>query len=135
MKTAEADFVELTRHKRELKSKIARIDKELAGVERELVKEFRESNKRSVNIDGHTIYLTRLISVKSIGGDTAAIVDKLRRARFGEMIGVNWPRLFSYVKERMQDDTTGTWEVDKSKLPPSIRDVVDVGERLSLIHI
>lgn len=77
---------------------------------------------------GRTFFLRRDISVKSKGGDTAAVATALRRARLGSMIGVSWPSFKAWCRERMFNETMGDWEANLNKLPPSIRAVVDVIE-------
>lgn len=121
-------FVELTRRKRQLAAEQRDIQQSLDDLSRRIIGDFTDRGRQSVKQNGATVYLQRDISVKSKTGNTADVVDKLRRARLGELIGLNWPRVKSWVKERMHDDTTDTFELDPQKLPPSLREVVEVDE-------
>lgn len=121
-------YVALTRAKRQIEAELRKVKDDIAPLEDAIATDFEERRCQSINLDGHTVYLRRDLSVRSKGGDTAAIVDKLRRARLGELIGVNWSRIRAWVKERCYREDIGEWQADISKLPPSLRDVVEVTE-------
>jgi hypothetical protein len=112
----------------ELKRNLKPVEDRVGELELAVIALFEERGDQSVKRRGHTVYLSRDISVKSVAGDTAAIVDVLRKARLGELIGINHPKLKAFCKERMHDKTTDTWEVNVSKLPPSLQGVVEVTE-------
>ena len=121
-------YIDLHVEKRRIEAELRKVKDDIAPLESWIADDFAERRCQSINLDGHTVYLRRDLSVKSCGGDTAAIVDKLRRARLGELIGVNWPRIKAWVKERCYREDIGEWQADVSKLPPSLRDVVEVTE-------
>jgi len=121
-------YIALTVKKRKIEAELRAVKDDIAPLESWIADDFAQRRCQSINLDGHTVYLRRDLSVKSKGGDTAAIVDKLRRARLGELIGVNWPRIKAWVKERCYREDIGEWQANTSKLPPSLRDVVDVEE-------
>ena len=125
-------FISLTSRKRELNEQVNQIQKEIDELSSAITAEFRDNNKQAETRSGYTVYLSRDVSVKSTTGDTADVVDKLRKARLGELIGICHPRLKSFVKERMFNAATETWEIDMTKLPPSLRDVVAVEEYFRL---
>lgn len=121
-------FLALTKRKRELDAELRKTKDELAPLESWLADDFASRGVQSIKINGYTVYLKRDLSVKSKGGDTAAVVDKLRRARLGELIGISWPRLRAWVKERCYREDLDEWDTDINKLPPSLREVVEISE-------
>ncbi len=123
-----ARFVSLTETKRDLEAKLNPIEKEIKELKPQISEEFNAIGQKSVNRNGWVVYLSRQLSVRAVDGDTDAVVDKLRRARLGELISISHPKLSAYVKEKMYNPSTDTWELDLGKLPPSLREVVEVSE-------
>lgn len=123
-----SDFIDLTARKRELEEDLRNVKAQLAAVEPVITEHFQRYDQQSVSRNGWTVYRSRDVSIKSATGETADVVSKLRKARLGELIGLNWPRIRSWVKEKMFDDASGTWEVDMAKLPPSLRGIVVIEE-------
>lgn len=121
-------YIALTQRKRELEADLRRTKEDLQPVESWLANDFMSRGVQSIKQNGYTVYLKRDLSVKSKGGDTAAVVDKLRRARLGELIGINWPRIRAWVKERCYRADLDEWDTDITKLPPSLREVVEISE-------
>lgn len=121
-------FIELTERKRDYEAKVREMKEELEPLEMEISKYFDDNEQQAATIKGWTVYRKRDISIKSASGVSSDIVDKLRRARLGELIGVNWPGIKAWVKERMYNEQTDTWEIDLNKLPPTLREIVTVDE-------
>lgn len=128
-----SDYIALTESKRKLAEQQRDIQKKLDDIEPLILADFQGHGRQSENRNGYCLYLSRDISVKSATGETSDIVDKLRRARLGELIGLNWPKVKAWVKEKMHDEATDSWEVDLNKLPPSLREVVTVEEFYKLL--
>lgn len=123
-----ARFIVLTDAKRKIESKLASIAEELDVLKGIIADDFISNGQQSVTRNGVTVYLSRDISIKSKTGSTGDIVEHLRRARLGDLIGVNWPGIKAWAKERMYDSVSDTWEVRPDRLPPTIAEIVDIAE-------
>lgn len=132
MKTSDAkEFIRLTDEKKKLQAESKAIQKALDNCGERLMSSMQEQGMQSFNMDGHTIYLLRDVTT-SAGGNTEALVMGLRKARLGYMLQASPQKLKAWVKERMWRDDLQAWEVDKSKLPASIRALITVEERVSV---
>lgn len=127
-----ARFIQLTDQKKQIEATLAPVAEELDALKFIIADDFKSNGQQSVSRNGVTVYLSRDISIKSKSGSTADIVEHLRKARLGDLIGVNWPGIKAWAKERMFDSASDTWELDTSKLPPSIAEIVDVSELASV---
>jgi hypothetical protein len=122
------EFIQLTATKRGMDAELKIVKDRLAELMPQIVDDFRTFGTTSLTREGVTVYLQRDMTVRSKGGDTAIVVDKLRRARLGELIGINWPRIKAWCKERCWNKDLDEWVPDEKKLPPSLREVVELSE-------
>ena len=123
------EFIDLTEQKRALAEQQRALQARLDSLTPNIIFDFCANDKQSENRNGYCVYLGRNVSIKAAGaGETADIVDVLRKARLGELIGLNWPRVRAWIKERMYCAATDTWEINLKKLPPSLRGVVEISE-------
>ena len=123
---AVAEFITLTEAKRKLDAEKRDVQKRLDELSPIIIDDFHAHGRQSESRNGFCVYLSRDISIKSKTGDTADVVDKLRRARLGELIGLNHPKVRAWCKERLYNKNTDSWEIDESKLPPSLREVIQI---------
>ena len=65
-----------------------------------LINDMTKMSRKGKDGREYTVYTRRELSVKSLGGNTAAIVSALRKIS-GELIGISHPKLKAYVKEKM----------------------------------
>ena len=125
-------YITLTLKKRALQDEQNKLAKEIESLDRQITKNWNDSGTQSVKRNGYTVYMSRDVSAKARGGDTGEVVDALRKARLGELIGLNHPRIKSWLKERLYNKHTDEWEVNTDKLPPSFNAVVEVSEFFKL---
>jgi hypothetical protein len=126
------EYLDIRAQRDAAKLRLDEIEERKGEIESRITAMFRESGMQSVNRHGQTISIRRDLSVASKNGDTAAVVDKLRRARLGDLICVNWRALPSRCRQWFWRDDLQNWEIDMNKLPPSLRDVVQCEERYSV---
>lgn len=131
------EYISLTAQKRALDDEKNKLNKRIDAIERTITAKWGDSGTTKVTreVDGvgkYTVYLSRGISAKAKDGDTMAVVDALRRARFGELLGINHPKLKSWLKERLYNKHTDEWELNLDKLPPSFVEVMEVTEYFDL---
>ena len=127
MKDAIDRFITLTERKKAIKNSLDEVNTELAGVEAEIAQTFRDNGTSKITRNGVTVHLIRHLSVRNTAG-TAATVAALRKARLGDLLMASSQRMKAWIKEKMENRRTGTWEVNLKKLPPSLRKVVSVEE-------
>lgn len=120
------EFVDLTNDKRELQSQLRALQRVIDDLSADIVQHFEENDRQSVKQNGATVYLSREMAVKVL--DSAGVVKALEDAGLGELVAPQSQRLKSWIKETLESETTGTWEIDKDKLPEGIRDMIEVDE-------
>jgi hypothetical protein len=125
-------FITSTTRKRELEQQLRACADELDEAGRIIREHFQETNRTQVKQDGHTIYMQRDLSIATLYGDSGQVVAAVKKAGLSELLGINHPKFKKWAKERMEDSTTGTWEINPKKLPPTIAAVVDMRERNSI---
>ena len=121
-------FIALTIEKKKLEALLAPIKKELAELSSDLVTEFQTQGDQRITRNGWTIYVKRDLAIRATNGDLAGFCDALRRAHLHELIGPTMSKVKAWLKGRFQPEDSDTWEIDKRKIPPSLRDKIDVGE-------
>lgn len=131
------EYISLVAEKRALDDEKNKINKKIESIEREITRKWEDSGTTKVtrevaDVGKYTVFIKRNISAKAKDGDTMTVVDKLRRARLGELLGVNHPKLRAFLKERLYNKHTDEWELNMDKLPPSLVEVLDVSEFFEL---
>ena len=124
-------FVMKNKELKAAKKIVEDIKDEIAPIKAEILADFEEGTVTSTKVEGGTVYLHRDMTVAAVGGDTDAVVMKLRKARLSELIGIKHSTLKAFVKERCKQED-GTFALDLKHLPPSLRDVVQLGERFDV---
>ena len=124
------EFIRLTAAKKEMEAALRPVNEQLAALNGMIVSAFRSNGTAKITRNGMTVYLNRDVSVKSIEG-TDATVEALRKARLGELISVNHMRMKAWIKERLYNASTDTWEIDKRKLPPTLQPLIDLEEMVT----
>jgi len=121
-------FIELTQVQKDLEAQLSPVKDELGELRSDLAREFAGCGDTRITRNGYTLYVKRELSVKSAGGDTAALCDALRRSRLSHLISPSMQSIKAWLKDRFHDPATDTWEVDMRKLPPSLQDKFEIGE-------
>lgn len=124
-------YIALRRLREEVEAALKPVKAEIEVLEGKVIDDFAESGRQSVRQLGRTVYLSRDLTIRNVSG-TASTVAALRRARLTDLIGINHPKFKAWAKERMTDQETGEWTADASKLPPTIRELVEVDEYAKL---
>lgn len=121
-------FIAANRLKAELEADLKPVKKDIEQFGAAIVERFSETGTQRISRNGATVHLSRSLSVKAKGGDTAAVVEALQAAGMDDLLGVNSPRIKSWCQERFYRDDFDTWEIDLDKLPKEIRSVVECSE-------
>jgi hypothetical protein len=82
---------------------------------------------------GGNFYLIRDVSFSSPSG-TDATVDRIMKSAKPELLqllGVNHMKFKSWLKHELEDEA-GVWQVDETKVPEELRDVIKITEFFKL---
>ena len=127
-------FIALTNTKRDLESHLDGVKRELAEIETDILSDWDLSGTQSQKINGTLVHSRRDMSVKRIGNNEQ-IVSVFKSVNRPDLINVYTQSIKSYLKERIVDDTTNTWELSrlKTNVPQAVLDVVEVMEYKRLV--
>ena len=132
-------YLALRKNKLLHKEKAEAASKEMEGLEQEilmLLAEMGGARKASFKIDGCTLFAKRTFYPKAAQGvDKAVLAKALRRAGKAWSFIVGWSYNASKLRSRVIELRDDPKKVDKDGLPilpPSLRALVDLGEKVEL---
>jgi len=127
-------FIALTNTKRDLESHLDGVKRELAEIETDILSDWDLSGTQSQKINGTLVHSRRDMSVTRIGNNEQ-IVAVFKSVNRPDLINVYTQSIKSYLKERIIDDATNTWELSrlKTNVPQAVLDVVEVMEYKRLV--
>ena len=129
-------FIALTNTKRDLEAHLDGVKRELAEIETDILSDWDLSGTQSQKINGTLVHSGRDMSVKRIGNSEQIVaVFKAVKVNRPDLINVYTQSIKTYLKERIVDDTTNTWELSrlKTNVPQAVLDVVEVMEYKRLV--
>lgn len=124
-------FIELTDEKKRINADLKAVEDKLAECGKTLEASMSKAGVQNVKMNGHTIYLQRDLTA-SAGGNTEALVAALRKGKYGFILQASPQKLKAWLKEKMFRQDTQTWELDPSKIPANIREILTLDERVSV---
>ena len=127
-------FIALTNTKRDLEAHLDGVKRELAEIETDILSDWDLSGTQSQKINGTLVHSRRDMSVTRIGNNEQ-IVAVFKSVNRPDLINVYTQSIKSYLKERIIDDATNTWELSrlKTNVPQAVLDVVEVMEYKRLV--
>jgi len=127
-------FIALTNTKRDLEAHLDGVKRELAEIETDILSDWDLSGTQSQKINGTLVHSRRDMSVTRIGNNEQ-IVAVFKSVNRPDLINVYTKSIKSYLKERIIDDATNTWELSrlKTNVPQAVLDVVEVIEYKRLV--
>ena len=133
--TVSADFVRLTKVKRELDDQLKAVKAELDDIEATIIKEMEETGVTKITVDGMTVYIKRelfpkiLVETPSGDKDTGRLIETLINAGLDELVRqvVVHQSFAAYIRALPRDPLS-----DMPMLPPDFEGVVDVSEKFSI---
>lgn len=131
-------FSELVDQKTELEAQLNEVKAQKSSLEFEIIQEMQsvEPPIQKLTIGDYTFSPRRDLTVALADGAAYSMfVDRAFEDADEEikaMATINHRTLQAYLKEKLYRAELGTWEVDPSRLPERIRDLIKVGERVTL---
>jgi len=98
------DYVALQKTKRNLEAQLKEVVEQLDHVEQHLVPQFLEDGVRSMQVDGHVVYLAQDIYAAP-ARDRAEVVAALKASGLGQYVSEDYrpQSLKAYIREIAQD--------------------------------
>lgn len=139
--SAPSDVDEAIGKASELKIQIADLKRQLGVLEEDkkiaeaIILGYLQSSEIDSIKKGKTVfYRIRDMTIASINGTDATVEACIKSKDLQFLLGINHPKLKSYVKEQMTNDVTGDWEVVPKKLPKALQKMLKVEEFYKLGH-
>lgn len=113
-------FVKLTREKRALSAQVNQLNEQLEQIETQLTDAFTQAGVQNVNVEGMTVYISKMIWAKARFSPVKAI-HTLERAGLGDLVTLGVQKVSAYFR--------GT---DPSEIPPAVKRAFELEERYSI---
>ena len=125
------DFAMLTKQKRNLQHELSLVQEDLDEVEKKIVDEWTVNGTKSIRSDAGLVYIQRDLRVNT-GGQTRQIAEAMQAMGLPDFVTVNHTRLQSWIKEKLYDEATDTWETFHAKKLGPIESLVTLTDAFSL---
>lgn len=119
-------MIELTASKRELQAKLRAIEAQIAETGRRVSDSWLSTGTSKITRNGATVYLSREMSARLKDPDDA--LAAILGTGLEHLVGVGVSRLKAWLRETLHDDVIGDWSADPSRIPPGLRDHIEIGE-------
>tara|TARA_R100001086_G_scaffold218584_1_gene135307 strand:+ start:5447 stop:5866 length:420 start_codon:yes stop_codon:yes gene_type:complete len=122
------DIISLRTKKQALEAELRPIASQLKELEETVVNEFLSRQIQNLKQFNHTIFVSRDLSVRSVDGNVAPLISHLLKTEMHDLLNVNWSTIKAFVKEKMYDPQSDSWEMNPSKLPADFSAAIDMRE-------
>ena len=121
-------FVKLTLRKRQLTEDLGLVNKQLKTVKAQIIEQFLQVDRQSINQSGYLVGLKRTVSGSSVNGDTEMLTEALLGNGLKFLLSPQWQKLGSWCREIEEvDESTGLPVV-----PKGLEHALKISERVDV---